>query len=211
MAFDDIANSHENPIAGKLFNKPNGEDVYGGCKIDYRGIDVTPSNFLAILEGDATKVKGGNGKVLKSTSTSKIFINFSDHGAPGLIAFPLEYLYAQDLNATFTTMHVKKMYSEIVFYLEACESGSMFDGILPSNTNIYAVTAANPFESSWGTYCPPDDVINGVEINSCLGDLFSVNWMEDSEKAKISKETLDQQFSIIVNTTDKSHVMRYGD
>ena len=54
MAFDDIANSHKNPIAGKLFNKPNGEDVYGGCKIDYRGIDVIPSNFLAILEGDST-------------------------------------------------------------------------------------------------------------------------------------------------------------
>jgi legumain len=83
------------------------------------------------------------------------------------------------------------MYQELVFYLEACESGSMFDGILPSNINIYAVTAANPFESSWGTYCPPDDMVNGVEINSCLGDLFSVNWMEDSDKANIQKETLD--------------------
>jgi legumain len=103
------------------------------------------------------------------------------------------------------------MYSELVFYLEACESGSMFDGILSNNINIYAVTAANPFESSWGTYCPPDDVVNGVEINSCLGDLFSVNWMEDSDKANIQKETLDQQFNILVNTTDKSHVMRYGD
>ena len=118
MAFDDIANSHENPITGKLFDKPNGEDVHGGCKIDYRGIDVTPSNFLAILEGDSTKIKGGNCKVLKSTSTSKVFINFSDHRAPGLIAFPLEYLYAQNLNATFTTLHAKKMYSELVFYLE---------------------------------------------------------------------------------------------
>ena len=102
------------------------------------------------------------------------------------------------------------MYQELVFYLEACESGSMFDGILSSSLNIYAVTAANPFESSWGTYCPPDDMVNGVEINSCLGDLFSVNWMEDSDKANIQKETLDQQFNIIVNTTAQSHVMRYG-
>jgi len=211
MAYDDIANDPENPIPGKLFNKPNGDDVYTGCKIDYKGEDVTPSNFLAILTGDASKVKGGNGKVLKSTSASKVFINFSDHGAPGLIAFPSEYLYAQDLNNAFTTMNTKKMYQELVFYLEACESGSMFEGILATNTNIYAVTAANAVESSWGTYCPPDDVVNGVEINSCLGDLFSVNWMEDSDKANISKETLDQQFAIILNTTDKSHVMRYGD
>lgn len=192
MAYDDIANDPENPIPGKLYNKPNGNDVYVGCNIDYKGVDVTPENFLAILQGDATKVKGGNGKVLKSTSQSKVFINFSDHGAPGLIAFPSEYLYANDLNATFTIMNQKKMYQELVFYLEACESGSMFEGILPSNTNIYAVTAANAFESSWGTYCPPDDMVNGVEINSCLGDLFSVNWMEDSDKANIQKETLDQ-------------------
>lgn len=211
MAFDDIANDPENPIPGKLYNKPNGDDVYAGCKIDYKGNDVTPANFLAILQGDATKVKGGNGKVLKSTSQSKVFINFSDHGAPGLIAFPNEYLYAKDLNDTFTLMNQKKTYQELVFYLEACESGSMFDGILAANTNIYAVTAANPFESSWGTYCPPDDMVGGVEINSCLGDLFSVNWMEDSDKANIQKETLDQQFAVILNTTDKSHVMRYGD
>ena len=49
MAWDDIAHSHENPIPGKLFNKPNGDDVYDGCKIDYKGYDVTPENFLAIL------------------------------------------------------------------------------------------------------------------------------------------------------------------
>lgn len=27
--------------------------------------DVTPENFLAVLKGDASKVKGGSGKVLK--------------------------------------------------------------------------------------------------------------------------------------------------
>jgi len=31
MAYDDIANDPENPIPGKLFNQPNGEDVYAGC------------------------------------------------------------------------------------------------------------------------------------------------------------------------------------
>lgn len=34
-------------------------------------------------------------------------------------------------------------------------------------------------ESSWGTYCPPDDMVDGVAVGSCLGDLYSVNWMED--------------------------------
>lgn len=75
------------------------------------------------------------------------------------------------------------MYKELVYYLEACESGSMFSG-LATNTKIYGVSASGPDESSWGTYCPPDDVVNGQEVGSCLGDLFSVNWMEDSDTNK---------------------------
>jgi len=56
---------------------------------------VTPANFLSVIKGDAKAVEGiGSEKVLKSNSESKVFINFVDHGAPGLIAFPNEYLYA---------------------------------------------------------------------------------------------------------------------
>jgi legumain len=64
LAFDDIANDPENPFKGKIFNKPQGKDVYEGCKIDYNSSSVTPDNFLAILTGDQDKLKGGNGKVL---------------------------------------------------------------------------------------------------------------------------------------------------
>ena len=98
----------------------------------------------------------------------------------------------------------------MVVYIEACESGSMFDGILAKDLNIYAVTAANPTESSWGTYCYPDDVVNGVHINSCLGDLFSVNWLENTESVDVDKESLEVQFSEVQKLTNLSHVMRYG-
>ena len=56
--------------------------------------------------------------------------------------------------------------------------------------NIYAITAANASESAWGTYCSPDDKVDGVSVGSCLGDLFSVNWMEDSDHANMDTETL---------------------
>jgi legumain len=87
-------------------------------------------------------------------------------------------------------MYDTKMYSEMVIYIEACESGSMFDGLLPSDINVYATTAANPTESSWAAYCYPDDAINGTHINSCLGDMYSVNWMEDSDSEDVTSETL---------------------
>jgi hypothetical protein len=69
--------------------------------------------------------------------------------------------------------------SNQVVYLEACESGSVFEGLLPNNLSIYATTASNAFESSWGTYCPGMVPPPPPEYITCLGDLYSVSWMED--------------------------------
>lgn len=82
---------------------------------------------------------------------------------------------------------------------------------LPTTKKIYAVSAANPTESSWGCYCSPSDVIQGKHIGTCLGDLFSVNFVEDTEESNIFAETLDQQFTKIQVKTNLSHVMKWGD
>jgi hypothetical protein len=66
-----------------------------------------------------------------------------------------------------------------VFYLEACESGSIFEGLLPEGWNVYVTTASNAEESSWGTYCPGFMPAPPPEFETCLGDLYSVAWMED--------------------------------
>jgi legumain len=212
FAYDDIANNIENPFRGKVFNKPTdgeGKDVYAGVKIDYSKKDVTPENFLAVLKGDSAAV-GGN-RVLKSTADDNVFIYFADHGAPGLIAFPSKYLYAKDFNEALVFMHQNNMYKEMVIYIEACESGSMFDNLLPANINIYATTAANGQESSWAAYCAPNNKVNGKNIRSCLGDLYSINFLENLESVDPTKETLLEQFNIIKNLTTQSHVQQYGD
>jgi len=219
LYYDDIANDPANPFPGKLYNKPTlagveGVDVYANCQKDYTGDDVTAANFMNILTGNAAAMKGiGTGKVLKSNSNDHVFINFIDHGGPGLICFPTgPYLYSNDLSTTLTTMHQQKMYKKLVFYMETCESGSMFENILPDNIGIYVTTAANADESSWGTYCPPDDNVDGTELGSCLGDLYSVNWMEDADKQSPSmSETLENQFEVVKNETDMSHVTQYGE
>jgi len=46
-----------------------------------------------------------------------------------------------------------------------------------NNLKVYAMTAANGHESSWGCYCETE-----ILPDNCLGDLFSVNWMDDSDK-----------------------------
>lgn len=205
MMYDDIANHRKNPFPGKVFNSPRGKDVYEGVKIDYNGSSVTPQNFLAVLSGNQSAVEGGNGRVLKSTGKDKVFVFFSDHGATGLIAFPDDVLTVKQLSTTLREMHANQRFSELTFYLEACESGSMFQKTLPSELKIYAVTAANSHESSWGCYCD-----NALKL-PCLGDLFSVNWMEDSDKEDLKSETLETQFDIVQRLTNKSHVCSFGD
>lgn len=152
-----------------------------------------------------------SGKVLKSTNTSKVFVNFVDHGGVGIIAFPgsAPLMHSTELVAALQKMHDKGMYKELVFYMEACESGSMFQD-LPADISIYATTAANAKESSWGTYCPPKDKVNGKSLNTCLGDLYSVKWMEDSD-LNLAGETLEAQFQKMIKQVNKSHPLEFGD
>ena len=59
-------------------------------------------------------------KVLNSTENDRVFINFADHGGPGILAMPVgPFLYAKDLQNALKKMHNKKMYKELVFYVEA--------------------------------------------------------------------------------------------
>ncbi|KAL3023912.1 hypothetical protein AAZX31_04G091300 [Glycine max] len=67
-----------------------------------------------------------------------------------------------------------------VIYAEACDiRGSMFEGMMPKDLKIYATTASNAQENSWGTYCLGMDPSPPPEYIICLGDLYSVAWMED--------------------------------
>merc|ERR1711870_159778 len=107
-------------------------------------------------------------------------------------------------------MQSKNLFKEMVFYMEACESGSMFPK-LATDSKVLAVTAANYKESSYGTYCGSAAKVNGKSIGSCLGDLFSVSWMEDSDKGDLASETLKDQIARVTQLTNKSHVMVFGD
>jgi len=234
MAYDDIAHHKKNPFKGKVFNKPSplgqGMDVYDGCKIDYRGEDASPDNLFHILRGEEV----ATGPVLQSDEDSRIFFYFADHGAPGLVRMPSKkgVIYADQLHQTLLYMYKNSMYKELVIYFEACESGSMFENILENDINVYAVTAANSEEVSWGTYCGPfHNWVHHKSLATCLGDLFSVNCLENIDNiilrdekridhinlrgdlsfVPLKNETFQEQFEIVKEETfPRSHVMQYG-
>ncbi|XP_076924130.1 vacuolar-processing enzyme-like [Bidens hawaiensis] len=212
--YDDIANNPYNPRRGVIINNPNGSDVYAGVPKDYTGEAVSAENFFAVLLGNKAAVKGGSGKVVASKPKDRIFVFYTDHGGPGVLGMPNSTIYANDFINVLKKKHVSGTYHEMVIYIEACESGSIFEGLLPKNLNIYVTTASNAYENSYATYCPP--LIKG--FSTCLGDLYSVSWMEDSDSEDLRHETLKQQYLKVKKRTKNndgdpfsgSHVMQYG-
>ncbi|CAL8297668.1 unnamed protein product [Arctogadus glacialis] len=202
MMFDDLATNENNPTPGVVINRPNGTDVYKGVPKDYTGDAVTPENFLAVLKGDSANAKGGSGKVLKSGPNDHVFVYFTDHGGPGILAFPDDELHVKDFQDTIKYMRDNKKYQKMVLYIEACESGSMMTD-LPEDIDVYATTASNSQESSYACYYDE-------KRDTYLGDWYSVNWMEDSDVEDLTKETLVKQFKIVKKHTNTSHVQQFG-
>ncbi|KAK3092585.1 hypothetical protein FSP39_004645 [Pinctada imbricata] len=206
MMVDDIANNSQNPTPGKIINQPDGPDVYQGVKIDYSGLlNVVPEVFLKVMSGDSSGLsERGTGRVINSGPNDHVFVNFVDHGGPGIIAFGRLFLHAKDLMETLADMHKAQKFDKLLFYMEACESGSMFYNLLPKDYNILALTASNPDQSSYACYWDE-------ERETYLGDVFSVNWLQDSDKEDLAKETIKKQFHIIKKETNTSVVCEYGD
>ncbi|XP_064937427.1 vacuolar-processing enzyme-like [Musa acuminata AAA Group] len=107
--------------------------------------------------------------------------------------------------------------------LEACESGSIFEGLMPEDFNIYVTTPSNSVESSWGTYCPGMDPPPPPEFFICLGDLYSVVWTEDrlnvpltlsyascSDVHNLKEETIGKQYELVKMRTSGYDTYRAG-
>jgi len=208
MMYDDIAYHKKNPYKGNIINEPRGPNVYENVLKDYTGKDVNVQTFLAVLQGDKDGVKrltGKAGKVIESGPDDYVFVYFADHGAAGLLMMPkLPYLKATDLNAAFKDMHSKKKFKKLLMYTEACDSGSMFLNIMPTNIDVYVTTATKPDEPSWS-----QDYDN--KRKTSINDEYSSIWLEDTDKANLAKETIDAQYKKVKKNADGQHPMVFGD
>ena len=207
LMYNDVPFDKYNPFKGQLFNRPGDDspDVYEGVVVDYEKEMVNPEILIKVLTGD----ESAGGKVLKSTKDDNVFLFFSDHGSEDLLSLPGGYLYSKDLLDAIQIMHERQMYKKFLLYIEACYSGSMFLN-LPEDLNVVAVTAANAEESSWGWYCGEESIVKGTYLDTCLGDQFSISWMEHVDSID-RKESIEDQFNYLVKQVTKSHVSRYGD
>ncbi|GFR98335.1 legumain-like [Elysia marginata] len=208
VMYNDIADNPMNPFPGKLFNNYNHTDVYKGTPMDYTGKEVTAELVLAALKGDKEKVKslvGREGKVIDSGPEDNVFVAVSDHGGPGSLLMPDRLMSAKELNGALQYMHDNKKYANLVFYLESCESGSIFLD-LPKNIGIYAITASNKDNPAYMNYCYDPDI-----KDVCIGGEFSTAWTQNSDKVNIRTFTLKQQSLAIEKAVNDSRPQLFGD
>nr|CDJ89956.1 Peptidase C13 domain containing protein [Haemonchus contortus] len=203
MMFDDIADHPKNPYRGKLFNHPNGSDVYAGLKIDYKGGSVNSENFLAVLKGDKDAVKGGNGRVIESTEDDRIFVYFSDHGSIGLIAFPDDHqdITLETLDEQFEMVKELTLESHVVHYGNlsiADEPVSWFQG---SREDVFMTSKSNGMPRHHRISWPSRDVeLLYLQKMRLLG-AQSLSATVDHEITRIKEERhkVEEVFTNLVN------------
>ena len=222
MGFTDIVKDPDNPFPGKIFTDPDPEgpgiDYAPGClpHMDYSNNMVSAELFMATLSGDkeeVTRLTGvKNPKVIESGPEDTVFVYYMDHGAIGFCEVGKSDLHEEVLIKTINKMYENKQYKQLVFYFEACHSGSMFR-TLEKGKNVYAFTGSDTPHSALMSNCPPNDVVNGKPIGVCLGAYFDNYWMQEvtDNGADLSH---NEMYKIVHEKTAEhsaQNVSQYGD
>ena len=191
MAYTTDLHHKKNPYPGMMFTDPadntDGDWVKYGCyeHVDYTNENINEDVFVGILTGDAEKVKAVTGienpKVLAAGPEDTVFTYFIDHGDDGLIIIGDSYVSAITVMYAIETAHEKQLYGKWLWFMEACYSGSVFK-TLPSDWNIFVMTSADGNHEADMNNCPPDDVIAGVELNTCLSGLWDNTYLDYAEQ-----------------------------
>ena len=215
-----IANSNENPYPGQLFTDDSpdspGIDYAKNCleHIDYDENHFRGAFLLNLMTGDVEGVRKLTGienpKVLKSGPDDEVLFYLTSHGMEEEIIVGDTRIVKDDFIWALHCMYDDEMYKHLLIFLETCFSGSMFKG-LPTNENVYVITAADATHESYESHCPPDDVVDGKAIGACLSCLWdnAMEWFIEGD----STHTLDELFDHtheVVSKESKQNVSKFG-
>ena len=221
MSTKKISDMETNPFPGELFTDDSpsapGKDYSHGCveNIDYDENDMDGRVMLAIMRGDVEELKKLTGKenpkVLHSTEEDNVMLYFTSHGGPNRITVGNTTVNDKDLMNTIQYMYDHKMYKNFLFLMEACYSGSMFLYI-PIRANAYALTATDTRHSSLESHCPPDDVVDGKALGTCLSHYWSntMEWFMEGGADHSVNELYRYTYETVAKSSDQK-ASRYGD
>ena len=212
----------QNPYPGKIFTDPapttDGDWAQYGCfdHVDYTDDDINPDVFLGILSGDKEAVAKATGKenpkVLNAGPEDTVFTYFIDHGYDDVIGVGDHSVHSKELLKALETAYEKKLYGKWVWFMEACHSGSMFENKLPADWNIYVMSSADADHDADMSNCPPNDVVAGKSLGTCLAGLWDNSFLDYVEKHP--KTTIGEIFDAVhkdVARTSEQNVSEWGD
>lgn len=196
---DDIAYDEHNPEKGVVRITPDGDNMYSDLKIDYNLKDLKRADICNILAGTVT---GRTPLVLGGDDGTDIFVFWSGHGTPGALCWDgLSMGVTElDMKKALENLAAAKRYRKLAFFVEACYSGSVFDGCIGLPGMLF-VTAANADETSKA------DVYN-ADLGIWMSNRFTSTLIDNiASRSVYSIRDLYQR--LFLNTVG-SHVMIYN-
>lgn len=190
MLPDDIACNSRNAFPGTVFDNAKREiDLYGeNIEVDYRGYEVTVSNFMKLITGRHSENTPPSKKLL-TNENSNVLVYMTGHGGDEFLKFQdAEEMTAWDLAHSFEQMHQQRRYNELLFMIDTCQANTMFNHFY--SPGIIAVGSSEKDQSSYSHHADEDigvAVIDrftyyllqyledhvSIESNATLNDLFS--------------------------------------
>lgn len=221
MVYYTVLTSSFNPYPGKIFTDPSdnldGDWARYGCfdHVDYTNQYITKKVFLGILSGDVETVKKEtkmeNPKVLNAGPEDTVFTYFIDHGSEDMIVVGLDHVSSTSFIEALEEAYKKKIYGRWVWFMEACHSGSMWKNLSP-DMNIYVMSSSDSDHDAKMTHCPPDDVVAGKALGTCLGGLWDntfLDYLEQNPDCTFSS-LVDSVKASVAKTSDQN-VSEFGD
>jgi legumain len=193
-------------------------DYAPGCRhhMDYMDDQVNAEVMIGVMTGDKDLIYRSTGienpKMLQSGPEDTVFVYYMDHGNVGFAEVGSKPLREKVLMDTIDKMYENKQYKQMVFYFEACHSGSMFRS-LEKGKNVYAMTGSDTEHSAWMSECPPNDIVNGKHIGTCLSAYYDNFWMQKvtDEGAELTHNEMFQHVHEKTAEFTDQNVSQFGD
>jgi len=127
MLAEDMACNPRNAQPGTIFNSMHhGVNLYGEhVEVDYRGNEVSVSNFIRLLTGRHPPNTPRNKRLL-TDSMSNVFVFATGHSGDEFIKFQdWEEITSTDIADAFEQMHKQRRYRRIFWISDTCQAATL--------------------------------------------------------------------------------------
>lgn len=190
MVPDDMACNPRNTFPGTVYNNADRAlDLYGdNIEVDYRGYEVTVESFIRLLT-DRHDHNMPRSKRLLTDERSNILIYMTGHGGNEFLKFQdTEEISAFDIANTFSEMHQKNRYHEILFMIDTCQANTMYTKF--TAPNVIATGSSEIDQSSYSHHADQDVGVAVIDRYT----YFNLDFLESQVKNESSKLTLGDLF-----------------